>query len=87
MIEELPYVHELVELEGIGEVHCWAAVFVHSSGSVYMGNVQMDSIGPMYSGIDLETGVRTQRRRQFVEADEVTLREALLAKVRKVLSP
>ena len=84
MIEEMPYVHELVELEGIGTVHCWAAVFVHPNGSVYMGNAQMDPIGPMKRKNE-ETGEYVTLRRQFMKADEDTLREALMKKVRTTL--
>jgi hypothetical protein len=75
------YVYADVELEGIGTVHTWAAWVVASNGAVYLGNAQMAPIGPMVGPRDPETGIRPQLRRQFVEADEQTIRKALEEKL------
>ncbi len=81
-MNDTEYIEAFVELEGIGKVHCWVAVYVAPDGVVYMGNIQMGPIGPSHGPRDPETGKRPQLRRQFVQQDEQTLRNALMAQLR-----
>lgn len=82
MIDQI-YVHAYVDVEGIGTVHCWAVLMHGPNGKLYMGKTQMDPIGPMWGSPDPVTGIRPQYRRQFVAGDEVTLRKALAAELRR----
>ena len=81
------YAHEFVNLEGIGIVHCWVAIykFEGKNAGIYIGDVQMEQLPPMLGARDPATGKRIRNRRMFVEEDERKLERALQEKVKAMV--
>lgn len=85
-MSDVEVVFDIVELEGIGPVKCWAAIYHASNGKCCMGEVQMESLPPLYSKQD-ENGIRTQLRKVMDSDDVAKLRAALAKSPNRQLHP